>query len=97
MRSILGKWWKRVSITAPASTYLLPIASKQSNAIHSFQTVEGTHTIMQVDPLHFNYYRLTGNALIHSDHRAYYGYPIPLVHEKRGCKKTPQTEKSPRP
>lgn len=72
-----------VSITAPASTYLLPIASKQSNTIHSFQTAEGTHTIMQVDPLHFNYYRLTGNALIHSDHRAYYGYPIPLVHEKK--------------
>ena len=73
----------KVSITAPANTYLLPIASEHPNTTHSFQTSEGTHTVMQYDPLHFNYYRLNSDVIIHSNNRSYYGYPIPLIHNKK--------------
>lgn len=38
---------------------------------------------MQTDSRHFNYYRLTNSAKITSNSASYYGYPIPLVHDKK--------------
>lgn len=70
-------------IEAPADTYLLPIASKEPNNLHTFLVDGKLHTIAQIDSRHFNYYRLTNSTKITSNSVSYYGYPIPLVHDKK--------------
>lgn len=76
----------RNTVKGKAEEYLLPIASVQQGNVHTFKSETEQHRVEQLDPQHFNYYRVKNGMQIESDKQAYYGYPIPLEHKNGGKK-----------
>lgn len=65
---------------------LLPIASvKDDNQLY-FRQCNHQYNISQTCAKRFNYYRVKKGAVVNSLYPAYYGYPIPLGHDKK-CRK----------
>lgn len=58
--------------------YLLPIACSLPDTIHEITVSTGKHFVIQHYDKHFDYYRLSGNAVIQSSNKSYYGKPIML-------------------
>lgn len=71
-----------VNISGEAEEYLLPIATANPKNVHCFFEEGKKHQIIQYEAKHFNYYKVKNNTSVISNSRAYYGYPIPLVHKK---------------
>lgn len=58
--------------------YLLPIACSEPNTVHGIVDATGKHYVAQYYDKHFDYYRLSGNAVIKSSSKSYYGKPVIL-------------------
>lgn len=66
-------------VSGNAEEYLLPIAVENNETLHFFEKEGMEPSVVQQDSLlHFNYYRVPNQTIIHSDKKAFYGNPIPL-------------------
>lgn len=63
---------------SPKQPCLLPVLSKEINAINFATTTQVENVIQQSFPEHFNYYRLEEPTRLTSLHPMYIGNPIPL-------------------
>lgn len=72
-----------IKVDGDAEEYLVPIASVEDN--NQFYVKQGNeeYNIFQTYAKHFNYYRVKKNTIMESIDAAYYGYPIPLGHDKK--------------
>ena len=72
-----------IKVDGDAEEYLVPIASVEDNNQFYVKQDEEEYNIFQTYAKHFNYYRVKKNTIMESIHSAYYGYPIPLGHDKK--------------
>lgn len=73
----------RISVSGDAEEYLLPIASVEDNNQFYVKQGEEEYNIFQTYAKHFNYYRVKKDTIVESLKSAYFGYPIPLEHDKK--------------
>ena len=62
--------------------YLLPIASSEEGNMYYFKEKGKEYYVPQIEPKHFNYYRLNGDIEFVSKNNIYLSNPIPLKHSK---------------
>lgn len=63
-----------------AGAYLIPIAVAEPDTQHYILSNSDNYIIRQMEPLHFNYYRVENDTKITSAKTCYYGKAIPLGH-----------------
>ena len=73
----------RISVSGDAEEYLLPIASVEDDNQFYVKQGEEEYNIFQTYAKHFNYYRVKKDTIVESLKSAYFGYPIPLEHDKK--------------
>lgn len=72
-----------ISVSGDSEEYLLPIASVEDNNQFYVKQGEEEYNIFQTYAKHFNYYRVKKDTIVESLNSAYFGYPIPLGHDKK--------------
>lgn len=78
-----SKCGKEIVVNCNAEECLLPIASvKDDNQLY-FRQCNHQYNISQTYAKRFNYYRVKKDTVVNSLYPAYYGYPIPLGHDKK--------------
>ncbi|MBR1598335.1 MAG: sulfatase-like hydrolase/transferase [Lachnospiraceae bacterium] len=66
-------------VNGDAEEYLLPIAASEGT-IHHFYENGQMYPVFQEYAKRFNYYRMSQGSKVISNHKSYYGCPIPLGH-----------------
>lgn len=74
---------KDYKVSSGEGEVLLPIASANNDTRHMMYADGKEYLIKQRFNKHFNYYRVPAGTQVYSSDIAYYGKPIPLVHDKK--------------